>query len=313
MQSQESFRAFYDTTLLPVLHELEAERQKLVRSLFLYVGGGLVLAVPLFAFVHPIAGFAPPILALVVYYIKFGSTISAKKARFKQEIIGKTVTFLHGDLSYDHTRYIDKSTYHRSKLYLENISRYNGDDLVSGKVGKTAIRFCELHTQQVRKSGKNTTVVTIFRGLFFIADFNKKFIGETFVLPDLAESTFGSLGTFFQKMNMSRPKLVKLEDIEFEKAFAVYGTDQIEARYILSTALMQRIMGFRKKTGKSISMSFIDSNVFIGIPVSKDLFEAPMFSTLVNYSLIAEYYNYLALCIGIVEDLDLNTRIWTKE
>jgi hypothetical protein len=313
MQSQESFRAFYDATLLPVLKQLEAERQILIRKFLLFVAGGLVLAVPIFIFIHPIAGLTPIIIALVAYYIKFGSTISEKKAHFKQEIIGKTVTFLHGDLSYDHTRCIDKSTYHRSKLYLENISRYNGDDLVSGTVGKTAIRFCELHTQQVRKSGKETTVVTIFRGLFFIADFNKKFIGETFVLADTAESAFGSLGTFFQKMNMSRPKLVKLEDIEFEKAFAVYGTDQIEARYILSTALMQRIMGFRKKTGKSISMSFIDSNVFIGIPVSKDLFEAPMFSTLVNYSLIAEYYNYLALCIGIVEDLDLNTRIWTKE
>jgi hypothetical protein len=268
---------------------------------------------PLFAFVHPIAGIAPIIIAFFVYYIKFGSTISEKKVRFKREIIGKTVTFLHGDLSYDHTRCIDKSTYNRSKLYLENISRYNGDDLVSGTVGKTAIRFCELHTQQVRKSGKNTTVVTIFRGLFFIGDFNKKFIGETFVLPDIAESTFGSLGTFFQKMNISRPKLVKLEDIEFEKSFAVYGTDQIEARYILSTALMQRIMGFKKKTGKDISMSFIDSNVFIGIPVAKDLFEAPLFSSLVNYSMIEEYYQYLALCISIVEDLDLNTRIWTKE
>lgn len=313
MQSQESFRAFYDATLLPVLQQLEAERQLLVRKFLRFAAGGLVFAVPIFIFIHPVAALTPIIISFAAYYLKFGSTISEKKAHFKREIIGKTVTFLHGDLSYDHTRCIDKSTYHRSKLYLENISRYNGDDLVSGSVGKTAIRFCELHTQQVRKSGKNTTVVTIFKGLFFIADFNKKFIGETFVLPDTAESTFGSLGTFFQKMNVSRPKLVKLEDIEFEKAFAVYGTDQIEARYILSTALMQRIMGFKKKTGKDISMSFIDSNVFIGIPVAKDLFEAPLFSSLVNYSMIEEYYQYLALCISIVEDLDLNTRIWTKE
>lgn len=313
MHAQESLRAFYDNTLLPVLQELEAERQIFIRKFLLYTALGFALAIPLFVYVHPIAGVAPIILAFVAYYIKFGRVISEKKARFKHEIIGKTVTFLHGDLSYDHTRCIDKTTYHRSKLYLENISRYNGDDLVSGTVGKTAIRFCELHTQQVRSSGKNTTVVTIFRGLFFIADFNKKFNGETFVLPDTAESTFGSLGTFFQKMNISRPKLVKLEDIEFEKAFAVYGTDQIEARYILSPALMQRIMGFRNKTGKKISMSFIDSNVFIGIPVAKDLFEAPVFGTLINYAMIAEYYNYLALCISIVEDLDLNTRIWTKE
>lgn len=313
MQSQESFRAFYDASLLPVLQELEAERQKFVRSFMLYAAAGLIVALPLFIFVHPVAALAPIIIALIIYYFKFGREIDEKKARFKREVIGKTVSFLHEGLTYDHTRCIDKSTYHRSKLYLDNISRYKGDDLVSGVVGKTAIRFCELHTQQVRKSGKNTQVVTIFRGLFFIADFNKKFIGETFVLPDTAESTFGSLGTFFQKMNMSRPKLVKLEDIEFEKAFAVYGTDPIEARYILSTALMERIMNFRNKTGRNIALSFIDSTVFIGIPVSKDLFEAPMFSTLVNYSMIAEYYNYLALCIRIVEDLDLNTRIWTKE
>lgn len=313
MQSQESFRVFYDSTLLPVLQELEVERKKFIKNFLLYAAGGFALAIPFFVFIHPIAGIAPLIIAGIAYYFKFGSLISEKRAHFKQEIIGKTVAFLHGNLSYDHTRCIDKSTYHRSKIYLENISRYNGDDLVSGTVGKTSIRFSELHTQQVRKSGKNTQVVTIFRGLFFIADFNKKFIGETFVLPDTAESTFGSLGTFFQKMNMSRPKLVKLEDIEFEKAFAIYGTDPIEARYILSTALMQRILEFRNKTGKNIALSFIDSNVFIGIPVSKELFEAPMFSTLVNYSMIAEYYNYLALCIGIVEDLDLNTRIWTKE
>lgn len=312
MASEGSFRTFYDATLLPVLQEIETERKKLVSKFLTFAGIGIAAAVPLFAFVHPLAAIGAVIVSLVVFYVKFGSQISALKTKFKKEIIGKIVTFLHGDLSYDHSRCIPRPIYHKSKLYLSNISRYNGDDMVSGTVGKTAIRFCELHTQQVRKSGKNTQVVTIFRGLFFVADFNKNFVGETFVLPDVAESTFGGLGTFFQKMNMSRPSLVKLEDIEFEKAFAVYGTDQVEARYILSTALMQRILQFKKKTRCDVSLSFIESHVYIGIPVSKDLFEAPTFGTLINYTLIEEYYSYLALCIGIVEDLDLNTRIWTK-
>lgn len=313
MQSQESFRAFYDATLLPVLQEIETERKKLVSTFFLYAAGGAAAGLPLFAFVHPLAGVIPFVIAFIIFYFKFGRRIGELKTSFKERVVGGIVKFLQADLLYDHTRCIPESIYHKSKLYLSNISRYHGDDLVSGMVDKTAIRFCELHTQQVRKSGKNTQVVTIFRGLFFVADFNKNFIGETFVLPDTAESTFGGLGTFFQKMNMSRPKLVKLEDIEFEKAFAVYGTDQIEARYILSTALMQRIMEFRKKTRTTISLSFLQSQVYIGIPVNRDLFEAPMFSTLVNYTMVVDYYNYLALCIGIVEDLDLNTRIWTKE
>jgi hypothetical protein len=199
MQSQESFRAFYTSTLLPVLQELEAERQMLVRKFLLFGAGGLVLAVPLFAFVHPIAGIAPIIITFFVYYIKFGSTISEKKVRFKREIIGKTVTFLHGDLSYDHTRCIDKGTYNRSKLYLENISRYNGDDLVSGTVGKTAIRFCELHTQQVRKSGKNTTVVTIFAACSLSVILIKNLSGKHLCCPILLRAPLEVWALFFKR------------------------------------------------------------------------------------------------------------------
>lgn len=312
MLTPESFRAFYDVSLLPVLHTLEAERKRLLGKITLYI----VVAVPLALLallIHPFLAILPPLVAFIAYQIQFGSKLTEKKNRFKREVIGKMITSLGENLTYDHNRCIDKSTYNKSKLYLDNISRYNGDDLVSGMVGKTAIRFCELHTQQVRQSGKSTTVVTIFHGLFFIADFNKKFTGETFVLPDMAESAFGSWGTMFQKLNFARPKLVKLEDIEFEKAFAVYGTDQVEARYILSTALMQRILEFKKRTGRQISMSFIDSHVYIGIPVNKNLFEVSLFSSLLDFKMLSEYYHYLALCVGIVETLDLNTRIWTKE
>lgn len=312
MLTPESFRAFYDASLLPVLQTLEAERKLLIGKMMLY----FFVAVPLTLgalFIHPFLAILPPLVAFMAYQIQFGRKLSEKKNRFKQEVIGKIIKALDENLTYDHTRCIDKGTYNKSKLYLDNISRYNGDDLVSGMVGKTAIRFCELHTQQVRQSGKSTTVVTIFHGLFFMADFNKKFVGETFVLPDMAESAFGSLGTMLQKLNFSRPKLVKLEDIEFERAFAVYGTDQVEARYILSTALMQRILEFKNRTGRQISMSFIDSHVYIGIPVNRNLFEVSLFSSLLDYKMLSEYYHYLALCVGIVETLDLNTRIWTKE
>lgn len=112
---------------------------------------------------------------------------------------------------------------------------------------------------------------------------------------------------------MVRPQLVKLENVEFEKEFAIYGTDQTEARYILSPALMERIMAFRQQTKKRISISFINSQIFIAIPLSDNMFEAPLFTSMINYPKVAEYYNYLALCVGIVEILDLNTRIWTKE
>ena len=116
-----------------------------------------------------------------------------------------------------------------------------------------------------------------------------------------------------QSWNLSRPDLIQLEDPEFEKEFVVYGKDQIEARYILSLSLMQRILDFKRKTGQKIFLSFIDSKVFIGVWSDHVLFEPKILSTLLDFDLIREYFDDLQLAIGIVDDLNLNTRIWSKE
>ena len=107
-----------------------------------------------------------------------------------------------------------------------------------------------------------------------------------------------------------RGELVKMDDPEFEKLFVVYSKDQIEARYILSTSLMKRIIDFKKKTKKDIYLSFINNKIFVAISYYKNLFEPRIFSTLINFDLIKEYYEDMVIAIGIVEELNLNTRIW---
>ena len=106
--------------------------------------------------------------------------------------------------------------------------------------------------------------------------------------------------------------LVKLEDPEFEKEFVVYGSDQIEARYILSPGLMERIVEFKRKAKRKIHLSFVQSWVNLAIEFDKDLFEAPLFGSALDYPKIRDYFRDLQLAFGIVEDLNLNTRIWTK-
>ena len=317
MQAEKTFRSFYDASLLPTLTTLEKERKALVNKLYLYAFIAFLCAIPFFFILLPLA-LIPFVAMSFIYYYRFGSRLKEKKATYKSQVVGRMISFIDPSLTYDHSRCVSENLYHQSKLFTQNINKYKGDDLVSGTLGKTKITFCELLTQHEKETTsrdgtKSKTVTTVFRGIFFIADFNKKFIGETFVLPDVAEGWLGSVGTMLQKMNMVRPQLVKLEDVEFEKEFAVYGTDQVEARYILSTALMERIMAFRKATKKRISVSFINSQIFIAIPLAENLFEAPLFSSMINFNKVSEYYNYLAMCVGIVEILDLNTRIWSKE
>ncbi|MGR9088622.1 MAG: DUF3137 domain-containing protein, partial [Gammaproteobacteria bacterium] len=154
--------------------------------------------------------------------------------------------------------------------------------------------------------------VTIFKGIFFIADFNKHFHGRTYVVPDAGGRFFG-IGKLFEKWSFDRGELVELENPEFEQLFTVYGTDQVEARYILSPSLMDRLVNFRRRANTRMHLSFVHSKLFLALSVDKNLFEPNLFSSGVSYGYLKAYYNYLDLVTGLIEDLNLNLRIWGKE
>ena len=315
-----SFNAFYDSHLLPILQDLEAIRSKIRKNIFLGGGIGALagLGIATLAGSYDIVAWAFSVLFPVVIGGGIGLAFSYKahgrlKKRFKTDVIGAMIGFIDPSLSYDPKGNISPQAYKNSKLFTMGYDRYNGDDHVTGAMGATQIEFSELHTQYETKDkeGKSSWH-TIFKGIFFIADFNKNFSGETFVQPDLAEKMFGFLGSSLQGLNKTKGDLVKMENDEFEKEFVVYASDQVEARYILSPKLLQRIIEFRNKTGNKMHLSFIDSKMHIGISLKKNLFEVSYFRSLLNRKAIDEFYRYLDICTGIVEDLDLNTRIWTK-
>ena len=67
---------------------------------------------------------------------------------------------------------------------------------------------------------------------------------------------------------------VHLEDPVFEKKFEVYTTDQIEARYLLTTSFMQRLLDMSTLLEDTkIECSFYKNHVIIKVPTSKIKFE----------------------------------------
>ena len=322
-KTESELAAFYSRQLLPVLRPLEEKRKKLMSG---YLIIGLTVAVSLLAFF--VLGrqigrmwwlFLIPGAVVIGYGINLYGVSSTYTAEFKSSVIAALVKFLDAGLEYNSQGLVSMEEYKDSRIFLQHVDRYSGDDLVAGKIDKTAIRFSELHseykTEHVDSKGhRHTQWHTIFRGLFFIADFNKHFNGCTVVLPDTAEKLFGGfLGGMMQKMNMSRGQLIKLEDPEFEKNFAVYGDDQVTARYILSTSLMERMLAYKKETKKNVYFSFVNSSIYVAVSCGKTLFEPKIFGSLLDFAMIKEYYKDLELATGIVEDLNLNTRIWSKE
>ena len=133
------------------------------------------------------------------------------------------------------------------------------------------------------------------------------------MLPDTAERLFGALGHALQGLNPSRDQLVKLENPDFERAFVVYASNQIEARYILTPALMERILEYQRRTGAELRLGFVDSCVYVAIPESGELFEPKLLTSIVGISYVKDYLMRLGLITSIVDEFNLNTRIWGKQ
>jgi hypothetical protein len=318
MKSLAELQSFFEQELRTDLQSLEAARIKVANRMKIVAVVMAVLLAGCIGLVFVIAVFAaiPAMLIAITWALVAWRITKGYASEFKAQVIARIVKFLDPGLNYQPTASIGMSDYLASGIFRAKPDRYRGDDLVTGTLGKTKIAFSELHseyktTTHSSSGGTQTQWHTIFKGLFFIADFNKHFKGETFVLPDLAQRTFGNvLGNLFQSWNKARGQLVKMEDARFEKQFVVYGADQIEARYILSTSLMNRISDYRERTGKNIYLSFVNDRINVAISYSKNLFEPKIFKTLLDFGIIKEYYEDLACAAGLVEELNLNTRIW---
>lgn len=253
------------------------------------------------------------IMALVgIFMFIYKIEMSGFSSLFKDELIEKLVLFVDKNLKYDKNNYISKHEYRASYLFPQSIDRFSGDDFVSGKIDGVDIKFSEIHSEVKEKTDRGRTHwKTIFKGLMFVADFNKDFKGKTVVLPDKSERLFGSISNFFQSFS-SRGELVKMDNSEFEREFVIYSDNQIEARYILSHALMDSILEYKKLIGKNLYISFVNSKIYIAIGYNEKLFEPKIYKKITNFNEVSFYFKIVSMTVDIVKHLNLNRRIWSK-
>ncbi|PQV65039.1 Protein of unknown function (DUF3137) [Abditibacterium utsteinense] len=319
--------------LAPLLQKMEERRQlhlKTCRLAALWCAGVGLLSCVLALGYSAQAGQVSPwsFLALVVaagiYWVIASLEKSKYGSRFKQLILPPLVAQL-GELTYRGEAGIGEEEFNLANLF-ENPDRFSGEDLIEGSIGATKIRMSEVEAErrETRRDSKGRTsthYVTYFRGLFVIADFNKNLNSTTYVLPEGVTGSLGNFGAGLQSLGgklSGRGELVRLEDPEFEANFKVFSSDQTDARYVLSSSLMRRFLDLKTHFGCEISAAFIGQSLFLAIDTRQNWFEAPPLSTpLVSASLdagaLGEVIAQLQSAIGIVETLDLNTRIWSKE
>lgn len=318
------FKAFFIQKLLPHLSGMESGRRQLslvmIFSLFLGIVG-------LLASVYFIAGFHDcdfdtlektnfisallllvgwSVVGVLIYKKVFFVKLQQRRAEFKKKVIQEIVKFVDPSLSYFEHKLISRDEYESSKLFPVAADQYYGEDYMFGRNDQVSYKFSELHTQFIMKDHRGRKAFyTIFKGLFFIANLKEKFSSHTIILPDTAQKYFGPLGKFVNQWNIFRDEVVEIKHTDFDKEFVVYSNNSVETKKLLTDQLAQRITDFKKKTGHKVMLSFVDNKVNVAIPMNKDLFEPPVFGTMLNYDLIHENYQYISLIVGIIDDLGL--------
>lgn len=257
------------------------------------------------------------LIAGIVLYTKANEKFSDYRHSFKQNVVALILKEIDQSLELDYTRGLSENDFIYSQLFSKEPDRYRSEDQVSGIAGKTKFSFSELHaeykTVTQTKNGRQEHWHTILKGIVFYADFNKHFNGVTVVRPkDMGTALGAWISKTIPLFSASSKELVQLENPDFVKEFVTYSTDQVEARYILTPALMERLCELNRRCSDAISLSFIGSHVFIAFPLSKDYFEPPVHKSLLTSDYLNEDISVIRFMYGIINDLDLNTRIWTK-
>lgn len=284
------------------LETLEISRQNTKKILFIiklfliFIGVFISLATYKKDIQFPIF-MAVAILNIYIFLKSF--VLKHIRSKFKDEVVIKVIKDINPNLNFFKDDFISKEEFSMSGIFdpFESNATYKGNDLIIGNIDEVNFKMSDIELQEVRGSGKSAHIVTIFKGILFIAEFNKFFTSHTFVVQSAYANHEG--------------KQIKTDNSEFNKRFNIYTNDTINAFYILSPSFMERFIKLNDKFGGSLNAVFFLNRIYIYIDNGKDNFEIDMDMKLTDIveifeSIKFEFENFFS----IIDDLKLNSKIF---
>ncbi len=140
-----------------------------------------------------------------------------------------------------------------------------------GQIEGTDFLLYEAKLTETRGSGKNRRTVTVFRGILLRMHFARDFLGSTLVRRDGFKFTLFGDSKSYHGETLERIKMV---DPRFEDAFDVYGSDAVEARYLVHPAYCERLLELERDFyGEQLVALFHKGDLLVTIQ-TEDMFES---------------------------------------
>ena len=301
-QFKKDYADLVETKVVPILSSYEQERKKRLTWAILAASGLSILAIIIFLFVD---GRGSGDLFWACIAGAFGSWHLIKKTFEKKvkKIIMPTLMHAIPGFYWQQTPPVTQDDIKNCMIipFVDKASK-TFDDCFVGEYRnvKIAISECEYSIKS------NNSSTDILEGVVIKIDMNKNFDGITVIRPRKP-------GYRDKQDDLKRAKLneVTLEDPEFDKKFIVYSTDQIEARYLITTSFMERFKAVEKAfDAKFAYCSFHGKSVYIAPHTGKDMFSlCSLVKPIYNKEQFEILFNEFASILALVDHFKLDKKL----
>lgn len=182
--------------------------------------------------------------------------------------------------------------------------RYHSSNYVSGKYKDIKVTMSDLHIQNEHEDSEgHTSYVTIFKGQWMIFDFNKKFKANVQVWE---KKIFGGISRRWG----GKLKKVELEDINFNKQFKVFTENELDAFYIITPKLMERIKAVEAAINGTLMMVFFNNQLHVAVYNNKTTFNVNIHKRINFEEFARESIKDLDAIIKFVDILELDNDLF---
>lgn len=319
MKTVDELLAYFDTELRPDLRKVENKRRRLVFFIF-FIGFLALAAIAGLVFLKMEIKEDKELNELISWgWIVFGWLISLVFAfvgiyqvsrnrgfyyDFKNLVIDRIIQFIDASFVYKAHKKIPVNRFVESYLFQHMpTKKYDGDDYVRGTLENgIKVEFSEVvaryRPMKGEASKKDKTPKILFKGLFFIAEMDRKFESVTMIVP---------AGRNLERAHFAKQlpvKKVTVDHPKFNQTFSLFSDSSEDRNRFITPELLTELAQFKENTGHDIQVSFVGRRVFVGISYEEDLFEPNIYKSLMDFSVIQDYFATLAEALSIIERIN---------
>ena len=256
------------------LKQLEELRKKLRNKYIFCIIITLVITIILVVITkEPIYSISMIMFGYIITYIFTNKLAKEYSIAYKNYFVKTSLEKVFENLKYQPDNGIPCSTINSTNMIYTG-TRYSSNDLITGNYKTIGFTQSDIHIQDERtrtdsNGNTKTYYVTIFKGRWMIFDFNKSFKSDVQVTQKGFENS--KITSYFSKKNKFQK--VEMESQEFNEKFNVYAKQPLEAFYILTPRIMEKILTLDKKNEGKLLLCFVDKKLHVGIYDNNDSFE----------------------------------------